>query len=105
MSSCVWRTAAAGIYYNRQLWKQWTTGAAEPDRERFMFGSYNAGRQTILRAQKVAIGKSLDEHMWTSIQNVAPDVPNWRHQETLGYVDRIQFSFDRMDARGRVVKQ
>jgi len=96
---------AAGIYYNRQLWRQWESGAAETDRERFMFGSYNAGRGTILRAQKVALGKSLDEQLWLSIRDVAPDVPGWRHQETINYVQRIQFSLDRMDDNGRVLKK
>jgi membrane-bound lytic murein transglycosylase MltF len=96
---------AAGIYYDRQLWRHWTTGAADTDRQPFMFGSYNAGRGTILRAQKVAIGKSLEPHLWMSIQNVAPDVPGWRHQETIDYVQRIQFSFGRMDNRGRVIKK
>ena len=94
---------AAGIYYNRQLWRQWADKAA--DRKEFMFGSYNAGSTTILRAQKVAIGKSLDARIWPSIQNVAPEVPGWRHQETLSYVQRIQFAFDRMDSKGRVVKK
>ncbi len=94
---------AAGIYYNRQLWRQWADKAA--DRKEFMFGSYNAGPATILRAQKVAIGKSLDARIWPSIQNVAPEVPGWRHQETLSYVQRIQFAFDRMDNKGRVVKK
>jgi len=92
---------AAGIYYNRQLWRQWADKAA--DRKEFMFGSYNAGSTTILRAQKVAIGKSLDARIWPSIQNVAPEVPGWRHKETLSYVQRIQFAFDRMDSRGRVI--
>jgi len=96
---------AAGITYNRQLWRQWKSGAAQSDRERFMFGSYNAGRGTILRAQKVAIDKSLDGQVWTSIRNVAPDVPGWRHQETLSYVQRIQFSIERMDDKGRVLKK
>jgi membrane-bound lytic murein transglycosylase F len=94
---------AAGIYYNRQLWRQWADKAA--DRKEFMFGSYNAGSTTILRAQKVAIGKSLDARIWPSIQNVAPEVPGWRHQETLSYVQRIQFAFDRMDSKGRVLKK
>ena len=96
---------AAGIYYNRQLWRQWASGVARTDRGHFMFGSYNAGRGTILRAQKVAIGKSLDGQVWTSIQNVAPDVPGWRHQETLTYVQRIQFSIERMDDKGRVLRK
>ena len=94
---------AAGIYYSRQLWRQWAEKAA--DREEFMFGSYNAGRGTIVRAQKIAIGKLLDERVWSSIQNVAPEVPGWRHKETLNYVQRIQFSLERMDGKGRVVRK
>jgi membrane-bound lytic murein transglycosylase MltF len=94
---------AAGIYYNRQLWRQWADKAA--DREEFMFGSYNAGRSTIVRAQKIAVGKSLDERVWPSIQNVAPEVPGWRHRETLDYVQRIQTSLERMDRKGRLLKK
>ncbi len=94
---------AAGIYYNRQLWRQWAGKAA--DREEFMFGSYNAGRNTIVRAQKIAVVKSLDERKWPSIQNVAPEVPGWRHRETLNYVQRIQASLERMDTKGRVLKR
>ena len=96
---------AAGIYYNRQLWRQWQSGVAEAERKPFMFGSYNAGRGTILRAQKVAIGKSLDEHVWINIRNVAPEVPGWRHRETIDYIQRIQFSIGRMDDKGRVMKK
>jgi membrane-bound lytic murein transglycosylase MltF len=96
---------AAGIYYNRQLWRQWTVEVADPDRKPFMFGSYNAGRGTILRAQKVAVGKSLDEHLWPNIENVAPEVRGWRHQETIDYLQRIEFSFRRMDDKGRVIKK
>ncbi len=96
---------AAGISYNRQLWRQWADSAAGTDRREFMFGSYNAGRGTILRAQKVAIGKSLDERVWSSIQNVAPNVPGWRHKETMDYVQRIRFSLERMDEKGRVIKK
>ncbi len=96
---------AAGIYYNRQLWRQWGAGAATTDRPHFMFGSYNAGRSTILRAQKVALGKSLDEQLWLNIRNVAPDVPGWRHQETINYIQRIQFSLERMDDKGRVTRK
>jgi membrane-bound lytic murein transglycosylase MltF len=95
---------AAGIYHNRKLWLQWADGAAGDSRQSFMFGSYNAGRTTILRAQKRAVEKSLDGRKWPSIQNVAPEVPGWRHTETLDYVRRIQFSFDRMDDKGRIRK-
>jgi len=94
---------AAGIYYDRQLWNQWETeSSGEPDRKHFMFASYNAGRGTLLRAQAVARTKTLDPSLWPSIQTVAPDVPKWRHEETLSYVERIDTNADRMDDEGRV---
>jgi membrane-bound lytic murein transglycosylase MltF len=96
---------AAGIYYDRQLWNQWEAqSGAAPDRRRFMFASYNAGRGTLLRAQEVAREKTLDPVVWPSIQTVAPEVPRWRHQETLGYIEHIETNGERMDQEGRVVK-
>jgi membrane-bound lytic murein transglycosylase MltF len=96
---------AGGIYYDRQLWRQWEDRTVGTDRREFMFGSYNAGRGTILRAQKVALKKSLNERVWPSIRNVAPEVPGWRHQETLDYVLRINFSLEKMDDKGRLLKK
>jgi soluble lytic murein transglycosylase-like protein len=95
---------AAGIYYDRQLWKMWTDQQGEQGCESFMFGSYNAGRGTLLRAQDVARLKVLDPAIWLNIRSVASEVPRWRHEETLVYVDRIQNNFGRMDDQGRVVK-
>jgi hypothetical protein len=46
----------------------------------------------------------LDPVIWLSIETVAPDVPKWRHEETLAYVQRIKNNIDRMDENGRVVK-
>ena len=95
---------AAGIYYDRQLWKQWTDQQGENGCVSFMMASYNAGRGTLLRAQDVARLKALDPILWASIRSVAAEVPKWRHEETLSYVDRIQTNLERMDANGRVVK-
>jgi len=81
---------AAGIYYDRQLWKQWTKNESAPDRLSFVFGSYNAGRGTILKAQNQAAKAQLNQDMWPSIEEVAPKVPKWRHEETLGYVRKIE---------------
>ena len=81
---------AAGIYYDRQLWKAWNQNEFESDRLRFVLGSYNAGRRTILRAQNHAMTLNLDGSRWPSIQQAAPDVTKWRHEETLHYVDRIE---------------
>jgi membrane-bound lytic murein transglycosylase F len=95
---------AAGVYYDRQLWKQWTDQQGEERSQPFMFGSYNAGRGTLLRAQDVARIRILDPTAWFSIQTVAPDVPRWRHEETLAYVEKIKVNLARMDEEGRVVK-
>ena len=96
---------AAGIYYSRLLWRQWAGSVDPANRHEFMFGSYNAGRGTILRAQKLAAVKSLDARVWPSIQNVAPEVPRWRHRETLDYILRINTSLKRMNDKGIVVKK
>ena len=95
---------AAGIYYDNQLWTQWDRDSEDTDRPRFMFGSYNAGRRTLLRAQDVARAKTLKPTVWQSICTVAPEVRDWRHQETLDYIERIEAYFARMDDDGRVVK-
>ena len=80
---------AAGIQYDRLLWNLWKEQPADLDRRSFMFGSYNAGRRTILRAQEMARRDSLDGLKWVSIEAVAPRVQGWRHLETLGYVGKI----------------
>lgn len=95
---------AAGIYYDSKLWTQWASQSLPGDRRSFMFGSYNAGRTTLLRAQEVARTKNLNHTAWTSIRAIAPEVRNWRHGETLGYVEKIEKNIGRMDKEGRVYK-
>jgi len=46
---------AAGIYYDRSIWKLWKAKRPFIDRIAFMFGSYNAGKGNILKAQKIGI--------------------------------------------------
>lgn len=94
---------AAGILHDRTLWNLWTAHTGV-ERRRFMFGSYNAGRLTLLRAQQVAQSKRLDPLLWPSIEAIAHEVPRWRHVETLTYVRRIETAHARMDARGAVMK-
>lgn len=81
---------AAGIYYDHRLWSQWTDPLVDQERIRFVLGSYNAGRGTLLRARSIAEQRRLDIGQWSSICMVAPEVPKWRHHETLGYVDKIE---------------
>jgi membrane-bound lytic murein transglycosylase MltF len=80
---------AAGIFYDRTLWQLWAKDSVEDHRQEFMLASYNAGRGTILSAQAMARRDSLDHRSWPAIESVAPKVPRWRYNETLGYVRRI----------------
>jgi membrane-bound lytic murein transglycosylase MltF len=80
---------AAGIYYDRILWRLWAADSVDDHRREFMLASYNAGRGTILSAQQMARRDSLDHRSWPVIESVAPNVRRWRYAETLGYVKRI----------------
>ncbi len=84
---------AAGIYYDHQIYKGWKAKRPFKDRMGFTFGSYNAGLNTILKAQRLSKKQGLNENLWHNIKSVAPKVKRWRHKETLGYVDKI---FDMM---------
>ena len=42
-----------------------------------------------MKAQTKAKNNSLDHTSWESIANVAKQVPRWRYEETLNYVERI----------------
>jgi membrane-bound lytic murein transglycosylase MltF len=81
---------AAGIYYDRRLWNVWQAERPFLDRVRFMFGSYNAGKGNILKAQKIAANQGLDPNVWLSIQSSLPDVTGNRSNETIHYVDKIE---------------
>jgi membrane-bound lytic murein transglycosylase F len=91
----VWNIAA-GIYYDRQIFKTWKEIETEEEKFRFTFGSYNAGRGTIMKAQGKAIEKSLDHTTWENITVVAPEVPKWRHEETIGYVEKIKIYHEKL---------
>lgn len=93
---------AAGIYYDRILWRLWQQDSVDGHRREFMLGSYNAGRTTIRNAQGVARSEKLDDREWPSIEAVAPRVPRWRHQETVSYVRRIREYLARLDDKGRL---
>jgi len=80
---------AAGIYYDKTLYRKWKAPRPHKDLMSFTFASYNAGFSTLLKAQKACKKSGLDENLWRSIEFVAPKVHNWRHKETLAYVDKI----------------
>jgi len=97
---------AAGILYDRTLYKAWAASTLdEAHRFQFTFGSYNAGMSYVQRAQKLAQERALDTRIWPSIEFVAPDVPRWRHEETITYVQRIMTFVERMNPNGKIVKK
>ena len=96
---------AAGISYDRRLWLQWAQDSVRDHRREFMFASYNAGRGTLLMAQRMARAESLDARAWPSIEQVAPAMRRWRYRETLEYLRRIDRHLQSMDDQGRVRSQ
>ena len=80
---------AAGIFYDRTIWNLWLAERPLQDRLNFMFGSYNAGKGSILKAQKIAGHKGLNENLWESIEVTLHQVTGNRSKETIGYVRKI----------------
>ena len=93
---------AAGISYDRRLWLQWAQDSVSDHRREFMFASYNAGRGTLLLAQRMARAESLDHRAWPNIEQIAPSMRRWRYRETLEYLRRIDRHLESMDEQGRV---
>ncbi len=80
---------AAGIWYDRQNFVVWTASRPVVDKIKFMFGSYNAGRGNILRAQRRALADGLNGTRWSEIETRLPEVTGRRSRETRRYVRRI----------------
>jgi membrane-bound lytic murein transglycosylase F len=93
---------AAGMRHNRALWQMYPDAATLLDQRHFMFASYNAGRTTIRRAQRVARRATLDPRLWASIVSVAPRVYRWRQVQTLHYLRTIDMWLGKLDDRGRL---
>ncbi len=81
---------AAGIYYDRTLWNLWKAKRPRQDRINFMFGSYNAGKGNILKAQKKAEKRGLNPNQWGSIVSALPEITGKRSHETISYVKKIE---------------
>jgi membrane-bound lytic murein transglycosylase F len=74
---------AAGIYYDRMLYRKWKRGLPTEERLAFAMASYNAGYGNVLRAFRRAQKAQGEVKAW---QQVAPHAPG----ETRHYVRRIQ---------------
>ena len=81
---------AAGISYNRSLYDFWYEDRTLSEKLRFTFGSYNAGKGNVLKAQRRARDQGLNPRIWHSISATLPDVTGKHSQETLNYVRRIE---------------
>jgi membrane-bound lytic murein transglycosylase MltF len=80
---------AAGIWYNKYQFDYWQKGRALHERLKFMYGSYNAGRVTLRKAQREAINQGLNPRSWDSMHQALPRVTGQRAEETLTYVEKI----------------
>ncbi len=80
---------AAGIYYDRMIWNMWKAKRSFQDRANFMFGSFNAGKGNILKAQRLATKRALNPNLWKSVEQVLPQVTGRHSKETIGYVKKI----------------
>lgn len=80
---------AAGIWYNKYQFDYWQKGRALDERLKFMYGSYNAGRVTLRKAQREAINRGLNPRRWDSMHQALPLVTGARSRETLTYVEKI----------------
>ncbi len=81
---------AAGIWYDKSIWKLWKAERPYQDRVDFTMGSYNAGKGNIIKAQKIAKSKGLDPNRWMSIETTLPLVTGKHSKETIGYVKKIK---------------
>jgi len=73
----------AGIYYNRQLYRDWNKDLPFRERLAFTFGSYNAGPGRIRKAYRRAVAKEGEVREWSQVASHAPSIT--RH-----YVKRIR---------------
>jgi membrane-bound lytic murein transglycosylase F len=76
---------AAGIFYDRQLYRKWKNkrDIQTSERLKFAFGSYNAGYGNILKAHKRAVREHGQVRRWSQVDDFAPG-------ETRHYVRRIE---------------
>lgn len=81
---------AAGIWYDKSIWDIFQADRPLQDRFDFMFGSFNAGKGNILRAQSLAKKNGFNPNVWDSIEKTLPRITGKHSRETLGYVKKIK---------------
>ena len=79
---------AAGIYYDRLMYRKWDKNIPMEERLAFAFGSYNAGYGGVRRAYKKASKKHDQVDEWSQVAPYSP-------AETRKYVKRIRDMMER----------
>ncbi|MES9940017.1 MAG: transglycosylase SLT domain-containing protein [Candidatus Thiodiazotropha sp. 6PLUC2] len=74
---------AAGVYYDRMLYRKWKKGLPTEERLAFALASYNAGYGNVLRAYRKAKKTEGEVKNWIQVESHAPG-------ETRHYVRRIK---------------
>jgi soluble lytic murein transglycosylase-like protein len=74
---------AAGIYYDRKLFRRWTEYIKGDERLNFALASYNAGFGATRKAYRRALKRKKDVQSWKQVEAFAP-------KESRRYVRRIQ---------------
>ncbi len=74
---------AAGIYYDRKLYRKWREPVPDKDRLMLSFASYNAGYVRIRRAARRAEAKKGNLESWQQVKEYVPG-------ETRHYVSKIE---------------
>lgn len=77
---------AAGIYYDKKMWKVWDSPRPLDERLKFTFASYNGGAGNILKAQKICKVRC---NYWNNVKTKGKNVDTWKQKETIHYIDRI----------------
>ncbi len=80
---------SAGVFYDREIWNLWKAERPFQDKIGFMFGSYNAGKGNILKAQRFSKQKGMNPNLWKSVEKTLPMVTRSRSKETIDYVEKI----------------
>ena len=84
----------AGIRYNLECLNFWTERRSWQEKLRLMFASYNAGMGNIVRAQKVVREQNLcSGRRWDCIKQGLPQVTGRHSQETIQYVDNVEYYY------------
>lgn len=87
---------AAGICYNRSLWRIWDGERPFEERLSFMFGAYNAGKGTILEAQEIALQRGLNARSWSAVEKTLHRVIGSGGGQIIAYVNRVHSIHSRL---------